>query len=116
MHTGMTSVDLQKVFHTLLDHKVLLEKRKYFGFQTSAIKWFESYLSNRKFLVSIYNIFSQAGRLKYGVPQASILGAPHFRLYLNAFPQSLSENGSYLQVGDTCIFHKLENGKKFKMF
>ena len=38
MHTGMTSVDLQKVFHTLLDHKVLLEKRKYFGFQTSAIK------------------------------------------------------------------------------
>ena len=38
MHTGMTSVDLQKKFHTLLDHGVLLEKRKYFGFQTSVIK------------------------------------------------------------------------------
>ena len=32
---------------------VLLEKMKYFGFRTSAIKWFESYLSDRQFLVYI---------------------------------------------------------------
>ena len=50
--TGMILVDLQKAFDTL-DHGVLLEKMKYFGFQTSVIKWFESYLSSRKFLVCI---------------------------------------------------------------
>ena len=50
MHTGMILVDLQKAFDTL-DHGVLLEKIKYFGFRASVIKWFESYLSNRKFLV-----------------------------------------------------------------
>ena len=50
--TGMILVDLQKAFDTL-DHGVLLEKMRYFGFQTSVIKWFESYLSSRKFLVCI---------------------------------------------------------------
>ena len=56
MHTGMTLVDLQKAFDTL-GHGVLLEKMKYFGFRASVIKWFESNLSNRKFLVCIDNVF-----------------------------------------------------------
>ena len=52
MHTGMLLIDLQKAFDTL-DHGVLLENMKYFGFRASVIKWFESYPSNRKFLVCI---------------------------------------------------------------
>ena len=52
MHPSMILVDLQKAFNTL-DQRVLLEKMKDFGFRTSVIKWFESYLSNRKFLVCI---------------------------------------------------------------
>ena len=55
MHTGIL-VDLQKAFDTL-DHGVLLEKMKYFGFRASVIKWFESYLSNRKLLVYIDHFF-----------------------------------------------------------
>ena len=56
MYTGMILVDLQKAFYTL-DHRVLLQKMKYFGFRASVIKWFESCLSNRKFLVCIENVF-----------------------------------------------------------
>ena len=56
MHSGMILVDLQKAFDTL-DHEVLLEKIKYSGFWASVIKWFESYLSNRKFLVCIDSFF-----------------------------------------------------------
>ena len=56
MYTGMILVDLQKAFYTL-DHGVLLEKMKYFGFRASVIKWFESYLSNRKYLFCIDNVF-----------------------------------------------------------
>ena len=55
MHTAMI-FGLRKAFDTL-SHAVLLEKMKCFGFRTSVIKWFESYLSNRKFLVCI-NVFS----------------------------------------------------------
>ena len=56
MYTGMILVDLQKAFYTL-DHGVLLEKMKYFCFRASVIKWFETYPSNRKFLVYIDNVF-----------------------------------------------------------
>ena len=52
MHTSMILIDLQKAFD-ILDHGVLLEKIKYFGFRASVINWFESYLSNRKFLVCV---------------------------------------------------------------
>ena len=74
MRTGMILVNLQKAFDTL-DHGGVLEKIKYFVFRVSVIKWFESYLSSRKFLVCIDNVFSETGTLKYGVPQGSILGA-----------------------------------------
>ena len=46
---------LQKALDTL-DHEVLVEKLKYFGFQTIVIKWFESCISSRKFLLRIDNV------------------------------------------------------------
>ena len=87
MHTGMIFVDLQKAFDTL-DHGFLLEKMKYFGFGASVIKWFGCYLSYRKFLVCI-DVFPEAGTLKYGVPQGSILGLLLFLLYVNDLSQLL---------------------------
>ena len=100
IHFGMMPVDLQKAFDTL-DHGVLLEKIKDFAFL--AFVMFESYLSNRKFLVCI-DVFSEAGTLKYGVPQGSILGPLLFLSYVNHLPQSLSDAGSYWYANDTCIF------------
>ena len=54
MHTTMILVDLQKAFDTL-DYGFLL-KKIYLGFWASVIEWFESYLSNRKFLVCVDNV------------------------------------------------------------
>ena len=62
------------------DPYFIIEKMKYFGFWTSVIKWFESYLSNRKFLVCI-DVFSETGTLKYGVPQGSILGSLLLKIF-----------------------------------
>ena len=84
MHTGMILIDLQKAINTS-DHRVLLETVKDFGFRTSVIKWFEAYLSNRKLLVCIDYVFSEAGTLKCGVPQSSILGPLLFLFYVNDF-------------------------------
>ena len=50
-HTGMILIDLQKAFGTL-DPDVLLKKMECVGFIKPAIKWFKSYLSNRKFFAS----------------------------------------------------------------
>ena len=79
-----------------------LKKMKYFRFRTSVIKWFESYLSNRKFLVCI-DVFVEAGTLKYSLTQSSILVLIFFLLYVNDLPQSLSDAGSYLYADDSCI-------------
>ena len=43
------------------------------GFKKPVIKWFKSYLSNRKFFVSTEGAFSEEGLLTCGVPQGSIL-------------------------------------------
>ena len=111
IHTCMILVDLQKAFDSF-DHGVLLEKMKHFSFPTSVFKWFESYLSNRKFLVCIDNVFSEAVTLKFGVAQAFILGPLLFLLYVNDLPQLLSEAGSYLYADNTCIFYQHEDVKK----
>ena len=113
MHTGMILVDLQKAFDTL-EHGVLLEKMKYLSFRTSVIKWFESYLLNKTFLVCIDNVFSEAGALKYDVPQGSILGPHLFLLCVTDLSQSLSGAGSYLHADDTCIFYQHEDVRKIE--
>ena len=45
--------------------------------------WFESYLNNRNFIVSIQKSLSEPGVLNGGVPQGSILGSILFLLYVN---------------------------------
>ena len=98
MLTGMILLDLHKSFDTL-DNGILLEKMKYFGFQTYVIKCFESYLSNRKYLVCI-DAFSKARTLTYDFRQNSIVGPLLFLLYVNDLPQSLTDAGSYLYVDE----------------
>ena len=50
-HTRMILVDLQKTFDSL-DHTVPLQKMECIGFKESVIRWFHSYLPNRKFFVT----------------------------------------------------------------
>ena len=86
MHTGMTLIDLQKVLDTL-DHKILIKKMTYLGFKTSAVTWFEFYLSSRKFCVSVDSIFSEAGILNCGVSAGSGMGLLLFLICINDLSQ-----------------------------
>ena len=70
------------------------------------IKWFKSYLSNRKFFVSIEGAFSEEGSLTCAVPQGSILEPLLYLIYVNDLPQSLNETASNLFADDTCIYYQ----------
>ena len=54
--TGMILIDLQKAFDTI-NHDILLKKLSIIGFPDHTVKWFQSYLSNRKFTVNLENSF-----------------------------------------------------------
>ena len=77
-------IDLSKAFDTV-NHNILIDKLNSYGIKSNSLKWFSSYLSNRK-------QFVQAGAIKTssldsicGVSQGSILGPLLFIIYVNDF-------------------------------
>ena len=74
-------LDLSAAFDTL-DHKMLLERMKSrYGVKNTALKWFESYLSDRVQSVAVGSKLSCTHKLIYGVPQGSVVGPSKFTMY-----------------------------------
>ena len=60
-------LQLSSAFDTI-DHKILLSRlNSVFGIQSTALQWFQSYLSDRYQSTSVDNLSSSPSRLKYGV-------------------------------------------------
>ena len=66
------------------------------------VSWFQSYLSERMFFISIENQLSDYGRILYSVPQGSFLGALLFLIYVNDMPQAVNSN-LLLYADDSCL-------------
>ena len=58
-------LDLQKAFDAV-DHKILIDKLKYYGIRGTANNWLASYLSNRRQFVSILGFESDTKTLRHG--------------------------------------------------
>jgi hypothetical protein len=77
----LTLLDQSAAFDTI-DHLVLLERLKVrFGVDGAALRWFESYLSDRRQSVSVSGVCSEPVYLRFGVPQGSVLGPILYILY-----------------------------------
>ena len=72
-----------KISFDLVDHKILLNNLKYYGFRGSTNRLIESYLQDRMLLTRIDNELSGRSIINVGVPQGSILGPLLFILYIN---------------------------------
>ena len=82
----------------------------FLGFTDETIKWYTSYLSNRKFIISMENANSDKASITCGVPQGSVLGPLLFFIYINAMPQAVDSELS-LYVDDTCLVFQHRNIK-----
>ena len=107
--TGMILIDLQKAFDTI-NHDILLKKLSIIVFSDHIVKWFQSYLSNSKFMVNLENSFSEVSNISCGVPQGSILGPLLFLLFVNDMPMAVKCN-LFLYADDTCLVFQSKNAK-----
>ena len=64
-----------------------------YGVCDRTLKWFESYLSNRKQTCKVNNIFTEMRRTKTGVPQGSCLG--------NASASMFADDTNIIATGQT---------------
>ena len=105
----MILIDLQKAFDTI-NHDILLKKLSIIGFSDHTIKWFQSYLLNRKFVVNLENFFSEVSSILCGVPQGSIFDLLLFLIYVNDMPMA-AKCDLVLYANYTCRLHMLKNVK-----
>ena len=75
-------LDFSKAFDTV-NHDVLLQKLHHYGIRGSALKWFQSYLSDRQQYVTYNGEESSKKGFNCSVPQGSILGPLLFIIYIN---------------------------------
>lgn len=96
-------VDLAKAFNSL-DCQVLVEKLSRLGIRENVLKLLADYLGDRKQFVNLNGSISSLRRVKYGVPQGSVLGPLLFSAYMNDLPEFFN----YLRVkmyADDTVFY-----------
>ena len=69
-----------------MDHTILQQKLRVYLNNSSAVRFFQSYLSDRSQYVCANGKFSATGTIQSGVPQGSILGPLLFCIFINDLP------------------------------
>ena len=100
-------IDLSKAFDTV-NYNILLENLSMYGVKVNNIKWFHSYLSNRKQYIEFQNDDrnekTNSLTIKYGVPQESILGPLLFIVYVNGLYRASNILKPIIFANDTNLF------------
>ena len=91
LYVGGIFIDLGKAFDTV-NHNILCEKLRYYGFRGNVNNLIQSYLANRKQYVSLNGFDCETKNITCGVPQGSSLGLYYFTFIL----MTLNYDGIYI--------------------
>ena len=101
--TILVLLDYSKAFDCA-NHTLILAKLKSFGFHNTALKWVNSYLSDRS-----QKVFTEVGEsswigLQNGVPQGSILGPLFFTILVSDIYKEIKFCNYHLYADDTQLY------------
>ena len=103
LYTCGVFLDFSKAFDTV-NHMILLSKLDAYGIRGIPLKWFQSYLSDRKQYVELDGVKSPNQTMLCGVPQGSTLGPLLFLIYINDLPNSSEHLSFKIFADDTNVF------------
>ena len=103
-------IDLSKAFDNV-DHNILLKKLDMYGIKGKNLKWFHSYLTNRKQFIKCRDQNTDLEVLRCGVPQVSILGPFLFLIFINDFKNSTKLLDLIMFADDNIFFYTNKNIK-----
>jgi len=94
----MCFIDLSSAFDTI-DHAILKERlRISFRFSSAALKWTNSFLSDRTQLIKHGSSSSQPKPVSHGVPQGSVLGPLFFIMYTSELTNVVQQFGLHIHM------------------
>lgn len=78
-------LDIEKAFDTVWLQGLIFKLMK-FGFPQEIVKYIQSYVTDRKFRVSINDVLSDETMISQGIPEGSVLGPILFDIYVSDIP------------------------------
>ena len=110
---GGVFIDLEKALDTV-NHLILCDKMRYYGFRGNINELIKSYLVNRQQYVSINGYESTKLNLTCGVLQESTLGPLLFLIYMNDLKYSLRHSSASHFADGTSITYACKIPKLWK--
>ena len=96
-------IDLSEAFD-IVDQKILMKKLELYGIKDCKLRWFESYLSNRKQFITYGDKQTNIETITCGVPQGSILGPLLFLVFVNDLYKVTKYLDPIMFADDTNLF------------
>jgi hypothetical protein len=106
--TDAIYLDYAKAFDKV-DHRMLIEKLRLYGFSPQLVKWIESFLVDRSQKVVVDGKHSYFAKIISGVPQGTVLGPILFILFINDLESCVKNSKVRFFADDTRVCKQISS-------